>query len=307
VLVEEESVMNQTGRALRDVLALLAVILGQAVVFAAPDDQEPPPAAAVANEGFFMAEENFDQWIFQGVGNANAGRERIKSRLKLQLDELDRVCGLTETQKQKLTLAAHGDTKRFFDQVEEVRKRFQAVKNDQNAFNQIWQEIQPLQQKQMTGLFGETSFFAKTLRKTLSTEQAAKYKVVVDDRRRFRYRASIEVALMTLENSVALRHEQHAALSKLLIEETQPPHVFGQYDYYLVMHQLSKLSEQKVKPLLDERQWKLLQQQFVQFRGMEAFLVQNGMIAKDDKDQVVQNTDDAPADATKPEQSKKGE
>ncbi|MEK6261530.1 MAG: hypothetical protein AABP62_23270 [Planctomycetota bacterium] len=317
--------MNQPLRNVRRVLALWAIMLGPAAGFAAPDDAEPPPAADVqANNGFMMQEANFDQWIFQGNGNAAAGRARINSHLKLKLDELDRVCVLTETQKLKLTLAARGDMKRFFDQVEELRRKFLAVKNDQNGFNQIWQEISPLQQKQAAGLFGETSIFAKTVRKTLTDEQQARYRIVLDERRRFRYRATIEVSLTSLGNTVALRHDQHEALLKLMVEETQPPHLFGQYDNYVVMYEMSKLPAPKLKGLLDERQWKLLQQQFNQARGLEAHLVQSGIIdqpkggaggilksvrtfigegglgAGAERDEAVKERVDTPADATNP-------
>jgi hypothetical protein len=322
--------MNQKSRNLLREFALLASFIGPAALFAAPDDGEPPPVADVqAENGFMMQEANFDQWIFQGSGNAANGRARINSHLKLKLDELDRVCVLTEAQKQKLTLAARGDMKRFFDQVEEVRRKFLAVKNDQNGFNQLWQEISPLQQKQAAGLFGETSMFAKTVRKTLTDEQQAKYRTVVESRRRFRYRATIEVSLISLGNTVALRHDQHEALLKLMVEETQPPHIFGQYDNYVVMYEMSKLPPQKLKGLLDERQWKLLQQQFNQARGLEAHLIQNGIIdqpkagtgsilksmrtligegdsgAEGGRADAVKPQGDAPADALKPERPRK--
>jgi hypothetical protein len=274
--------MNEKLRTIPRVLALGALLLGATDGFAAPDDEEPAPDAAAVNQNFNMNESNFDQWVFQGAGNASAGRQRIRSRLKLQLDELHRVCGLTDAQKQKLALAAEGDTKRFFDQVEEVRQKFLKVRNDQNAFNGIWQEIQPLQMKQAAGLFGDKSFYAKTLRKTLNAEQVEKYQAVLDERRRFRYRASIEVAMATLESSVALRNEQREALVHILIDKTQPPIAFGpsQYDYYLVMYRLTSLKD--VKPLFDERQWKLMQQQFNQYRGWKQMLIQNGVIGADD-------------------------
>lgn len=260
-------------------LVLMTIIAAPHGVLASVDDGEPPPVADAQNNGDFNVNEaNFDQWIFQGSGNAAAGHARIKSHLKLKLDELARVCNLAPDQQQKLTLAGHGDMKRFFDQVEEVRKKFLEVRNDQQRFNQIWQEINPLQQKQAAGLFGDSSMFAKTLRKTLTEEQQAKYQVVVDERRRFRYRAMIEVSLVSLESTVALRHDQHEAILKLLVEETQPPLMFGQYDSHYVMYALSKLPSQKLKPLVDDRQWQLLQQQMQQGRGMAGFLAQNGVI-----------------------------
>lgn len=258
--------------------ALLTLLLTSTSFAADEDDDDPPPAAAQVNRGFFIGEENFDQWVFQGSNNAAAGKARIESTLKMKLAELRRVCDLTDAQSKKLSLAARGDMRQFYEEVEIVRKKFLKVRNDQNAFNQIWQEINPLQQKQMAGLFGDSSLFAKTVRNTLTPEQREKYQVVLDDRRRFRYQAAAELALHNLSNTAALRHDQHEALFKLITEETQPPLVFGQYDQYFVFYSLAKLPTAKLKPLLDDRQWKLLQASLQQGRAMEVNFMMQGMV-----------------------------
>lgn len=190
---------------------------------------------------------------------------------------------LTDEQKQKLTLAAGGDVKRFFDEVETVRKKFMAVRKDQNAFGQIWQDIQPLQTKLATGLFGDRSLFAKTLHKTLAPEQVVKYDAIQEERKRFRYRAAIEVAIITLESTVPLRHDQREGLIKLLVDETQPPDAFGQQDQQYVLYALATVPKEQVKSLLDDRQWKLLEPQLNGHRNMKQFLMQNGVIALDDQ------------------------
>ena len=262
-------------------LRLLAplMILWASFAFAADEDDDDPPAAeAQVNRGFVMQEANFDQWVFQGSVNAAAGKARMESSVKMKLAELRRVCDLTDAQSKKLSLAARGDMRQFFEDVEVVRKKFLKVRNDQNAFNQIWQEINPLQQRQAAGLFGDSSFFAKTVRNTLTREQHEKYQVVLDDRRRFRYQAAAELALHNMSNTVALRHDQHESIFKLIIEETQPPLTFGQYDQYFVFYSLAKLPTAKLKPLVDDRQWKLLQQHLQQGRAMESTLMQRGMI-----------------------------
>ena len=267
-------------------IAILFLIVGASVTGAAPDDVEAVKQdEQQVNVRFFqMDEQNFDANVFQPSGNPKTARTQIETRLKLQLDELHRVCGITEAQKQKLTLAASSDIKRYFDEVDKVRKKVKAGKIDQNEWNNIWQEIQPLRNRQSAGLFGDTSFFAKTLRKTLTEEQIQKYDAVVNERRKFRYRASLEVVVTNLESTVPLRHTQHEAIVKLLLDETHPPATFGQYDQYLVMYQLGKLAEPKLKPLLDEHQWKLLTVQIQQYKGMEQFLIQNGLIPKEDEE-----------------------
>lgn len=273
---------------------------------AAPDDRVEAPraeqAAAAAQVQFNIAPENFDQWVFPGVRNASGAKERLQSQVKLQLDELTRHCGLTPLQQKKLLLAASGDTQRFLEEVEVVRKKFLEVRQDQNGFNAIWQEIQPLQMKQAAGLYGASSIFGKTLQKTLAPEQIRELRMIEDERRQFRYRASIDLSLLTIENAVPFRHAQRERLIELLVDRTEPPQVFGQYDHYVVLLRLSQLPEDAVKPLLDERQWKLLQAQFAQARGLEQFLVQNGVL---DRDRVKAlrpsstRNEHAPADASR--------
>ena len=278
---------------------LMAIVLCIRSVEAAPDDVEPVENPA-ANGEFNIDESNFDQWIFQGNGNAAAGKERLKARLNLQVAEIDRLCGLTSDQKQKLLLAARGDSNKFFDQVELIRKKFLAVRQDQNAFNNIWQDIQPLQRQISIGLHGETSLFFKSLARTLTPEQTQRYREVQDDRRRYRYRASIEVVLTNLEHTIPMKHAQHEALVKLILEETPTPIAFGQYDQYLILHQLSKLGEEKVKPILDDRQWTQVKAHFDQVRGMEQFLIQQGLLPKEGG-AGNRLAEEVPADATRPE------
>lgn len=235
--------------------------------------------------GFVMPEENFEQWIFQRHGNAAQARVALKSTLQMQIDAVDRDCQLTDAQKQRLLLAGKGDMSRFFDRVEQVRKKFRAVKNDQQKFNEIWQHIQPLQMEIQSGLFGVDSLFHRSIRPCLDTEQAEKFTKVDGERRTFRHRAKIELAVAMIEKGVPLRNEQREQLTKILVDETQPPRRSGQYDYYYVLLQASRLAEDKLKPIFDNGQWKRMQQYLAQGRGLEQFLKQNGVLAQDGDDE----------------------
>jgi len=263
-------------------LLLGAVLLAPfscGAVARAQEEGEDEAAMVVAQPVF--ADENFDQWVFQNQGNAQNGRKRIEQMLTLRTEEIDRVCGLSEGQKKKLQLAGRGDIKRFFDRVEDARKIFQAVKHDQNKFQEIWQHIQPLQTELSAGLFGESSIFRKTVRTTLSAEQAASYDKIQQERRASLYRAKIELAVAMLDNGLPLHDEQRRKLVELLVADTKPPKRFGQYDYYVVLIQMAKLPEGKVKPLFDAAQWRAVQQQLNNTRGMEQWLKQNGVMGDD--------------------------
>jgi hypothetical protein len=262
--------------------AVLLAPFSCGVVAKAQEEGEDEAAMVVAQPVF--ADENFDQWVFQNQGNAQNGRKRIEQMLTLRTEEIDRVCGLSEGQKKKLQLAGRGDIKRFFDRVEDARKVFQAVKHDQNKFQEIWQHIQPLQTELSAGLFGESSIFRKTVRKTLSAEQAASYDKIEQERRASLYRAKIELAVAMLDNGLPLHDEQRRKLVELLVADTKPPKRFGQYDYYVVLIQMAKLPEGKVKPLFDAAQWRAVQQQLNNTRGMELWLKQNGVMGDDAED-----------------------
>jgi hypothetical protein len=266
----------------RTTLLLLVLLLAAASSARAQYDElddEPEDAAQQQQMNvFMMADENFDQWVFGGGRNSVAGRKRLESLLALQIDQVDRTCALTDAQKKKLQLAGQGDIKRFFNRVEEKRKKFQLVKNDQNKVGEIFQEIQPLQNNLNTGLYGDGSLFVKTLKRTLDADQAAKFDKVQRDKKMFRYRAKIDLAVTMLDRSVGLKAEQRRKLAKLLLEETQPPEKFGQWDYYVVLLQAAELPQDKLKPLFDEVQWKLMTRQLDQAKGMKQFLQQNGFL-----------------------------
>ena len=277
------------------------------VLVAASDDVEEVPVADVIQQNQAFPEENFDQMLFQGYGNASAARDRIKGRMKMMLDELDRNCSLSADQKKRLTLSAQGDMKRFFDEVEQLKVKFRGMRQNRDAVNDLFGEMQPIQTKMTVGLFGEKSLFQKTVRTTLTEDQIAKYQAIEDDRRRFRYRATIGVTLSNMGKSVRLRPSQCKALTELLVLETQPPASFGDFDYQYVMYQFSHLPEDNVKPLLDVEQWKLFAKMFEEFGELEQVLRQQGLLPKEDAKKVrnprlVEQTeaDNLPVDATRP-------
>jgi hypothetical protein len=240
------------------------------------DDNEEAPVNMVFNVG---GADQVDQMLYGRFGGAGVARNQLDSALALRIDDVTRICGVTEAQKKKLQLAGRGDIKRFFDRVEETKRKFQTTQN--NQFNNIWQEIQPLQTELSSGLFGEDSLFAKTVKRTLSEEQAIKFENVVRQRSLARYQSTVAWCVVQLDKSVGLSDNQRRRLVELLVKETKPPRRFGQNDYWFMMLQASKLPESKLKPILDDVQWRFLQRQLMQGRGMEQWLKMSGVIDDD--------------------------
>jgi hypothetical protein len=246
-----------------------------------------PPVAVDADEDevvdvgvpqpvFVFADENFDQWLYQDMHNSAGARSRLDAQLLMRLDDLEQSCALTEAQRQKLQLAGRGDIHRLFDRIEELRRKFQTVKSDQNRIGEILQAMQPLQLAMRSGLFGEASLFAKTVRGTLTTDQVERVETADRERRAFRYRVVVAAVVARLDDEVALRAAQRRELERVLFELTRPPANFSQYDPMVVLAQASRLPEEKLKPLFDGPQWKTFRKQLDQARGIEEFLKANG-------------------------------
>jgi len=176
---------------------------------------------------FVLNDDQFDQWVFGGPRNSGAGRNKLDTLLTLQVDDVSRACGLSELQKKKLLLAGHGDIKRFFDRVDEKRRKFDKVKNDQNKIGEIYQELQPLQMALNSGLFSEGSIFSKTLKKVLAHEQVSRYEAIAREKRLFRYRAKVELMVASLDQTVGFSDDQRRALVALVLRETELPSKFA--------------------------------------------------------------------------------
>jgi hypothetical protein len=227
--------------------------------------------------GAIIQATTFYQWVY-GQNNPTQFEQKIHSQLALHLESVQRAGTLSDAQKKKLELAARGDMRRFFRTVEELKEK--CVGRDQRAMNEIWQQIQPLRTKASAGLFGDDCLFQKTLKQTLSPEQAAQYEKQERQRRKFRYEARIEHVLTMLETPLALRADQRQRFVKLLLDETEPPKRFAQqhHDYYIVAYQAGKLGERKLKAIFDDAQWRVLSPLLTQARQMETYLRTEGFV-----------------------------
>ena len=157
----------------------------------------------------FFNEQQLDQSIFQTDQNADGARRRLDSQLSVQLEEIDRVCKLTEAQKEKLQLAARGDIKRFFDRYETIKRHFKPLDQTQPEFQEeyqkLWQDIRPLQQVLQSGLFRQDSLLHKSLQDSLTGQQHTSYVAVERERRLLQHRAIVALTVSSLEEMVPLR------------------------------------------------------------------------------------------------------
>src|SRR5208283_5075319 len=139
----------------------------QVLDFGVEEEAEANAAAQPARGVWVMTDDQFDQWVFGGPRNSKAGRNKLDSLLALQVDDVARMCPLSEVQKKKLLLAGRGDIKRFFDKVEEKRKKFEKVKQDQTKIGEIYQELVPLKVELAVAQLDQTVGFRDEQRRRL--------------------------------------------------------------------------------------------------------------------------------------------
>jgi hypothetical protein len=250
---------------------LLAVILAGSAAQAADEDDDAPPQQP-GQPVFILTPETFDQWVFSSVPNSTQALREIDSQAKLQIEAIDRVCSLSKGQELKLELAADRDIKKFRDQYEALKSKFQNTKQNPNNLTSVYTAIAPLQQQWNAGILGESSMLNKVIESTLTGEQWTAYQNELSQRKNYRYRAKIKLALAALESTIPLSDEQREQFEKLLVAETKPPKKFSQYDVQVVFLQAASLPDAKLKNIFDDGQVKSLKQVFQQVKGMERLL-----------------------------------
>ena len=245
-----------------------------------PDDEENPRPQ---EQNFFIEEANFENWIWQGAASTmEAGRERLQTLLDIELSDVMRNCQLDEAQRKKLLLAGRLDIQRFLDRYQRLRRKFLKIRTDQNAMNAFWGEMSPLQQEIQGGLFGNNSLFRGVIAKTLSAEQNQQFEAASLERRMYRMRAKLELLLVAADEGLALRAEQRDRLQELCLANLKPPRRSSPYDTHVVMYQLSRIPDEQLSSIFNERQLKFWKGSMAQFGvngngGMVEFLKANGV------------------------------
>jgi hypothetical protein len=207
---------------------------------------------------------------------AESGRDadkRIMAILDNEIRAIDQHCQLTEAQKKRLQLAGRGDIARWQNRITELRHKYVGKEIDQQQHAEVMRELQSFRQLPQTGPFGEFSLLLKNLRNTLTDEQRERYQTLV----RERAAQAVENALRQFDANSAstLQGENRKKFIDTLIEhgrfsETQSP-----YMQYIVWFEAGRIQD-RLKPLLSERQLAAFQQQVTNAKRVEQTLRQSG-------------------------------
>jgi hypothetical protein len=224
-----------------------------------------------------IGDAEFDRLVFGSEGAVQL-RRRLEFSLTARVSRVDRICLLSDAQRKKLQLAGRGDIKQFFDRVESSRRKLRQEPLDRTALQSVLKEIRRLPHGARPELFGAKSLFEKILSRTLTAEQLARYETVTLREHVARHRATIKWVVGNLDSTLQLSRAQHHQLEALLVEETQPPERFGEYDYYGVVYQMSLFPEKKIRRILEDEQWVKLARQFAEASRLGPTLREGGFL-----------------------------
>src|SRR5271163_1288957 len=111
------------GLAWRLLLTAFVLGLAGAARMANAQDRDLPENVPQPQEHVELTLETIDQLCaFASNAGAGSARTSLESLLALQIEHIERTCGINEVQRKKLQLAGRGDIKRFFDRVDETKR-----------------------------------------------------------------------------------------------------------------------------------------------------------------------------------------
>jgi hypothetical protein len=260
-------------------LALLATLSTASVLEpAAADEPQVLPEVRIK-----VDESAFNQLVLGGR-NLAVIRQRLETLLTLKIDDVDRVCKLSDEQMSKLRLAGRGDIKRIDDLVERARRQLLGTDQEPSKLNIILAEVRPLHQAFESDPFDDRSIFMKTLKMSLTEPQLAEYQKTVREKVEFRFRSTVELVVAMWDRAAGLTNDQRKQVRELLLAETKPPRKPSEYDTVVVVCQAARLSESRLKTLFDDDQWPVVKKRLESATRMVPVLAQGGLLPEGDID-----------------------
>ena len=283
-------------------------------------DDVPPPLRQMQQQGENRIDlgANFDANVFQQHGggfSVSAGRRRpsrdggggesqpaesptlafVRKATADRLAEVEAVCGLSDDQRRKLRLALESDGRRFAEEIEAERRKYQGLQvnfNDQEGqrkWQQFQQDVQRCRER-LQQLFDGDSLFAKVLPTTLDAEQAGRLAAETDARRSHRWKAMVRLSMLKCDDVLGLDERQHEAIEKLLLDR-QPRlrderrddgrnHNTRETQQTLVWLVLSEIDPQRLQAVLSDRQWQVVVKWANQGKSMRSFIEAQGILEK---------------------------
>lgn len=246
------------------------------------------------------------QVVIQGANPAQAGRPEEAAETEIflilckavepQLARLEQACRPSAEQRRLLQLALDADVRRVAEEIDRERRKYIGVKvtladkAGQQKWQQFHQDIQRCRQTLQSLDRNPHGLFTKVQSTVLAGEQYTRFTAETEARTAYRWKALVAVALSRWEEVLCLDRKQHAELEKLLLEKRPALRANSgllggswqvqqmQQAQWLVGLALAEAGEQRVRQVVNERQWNVLSRTANQARQMRGHLEQTGLL-----------------------------
>jgi hypothetical protein len=121
----------------------------------------------------------------------------------------------------------------------------------------------------------------KVARRTLTAQQFASLQELRIDQRRLHYEGHTQAVIETLQKKLSLNDSQVVALRQLARTDTRPPLRWGEADNFsahVVLNHIGMIPDEKLKRIFNDEQWRQMNVELREARGMEKFLRGQGWL-----------------------------
>lgn len=225
--------------------------------------------------------EQFDRWIFgNSLNYGQPPREALETQVDREILRISQAIPLDDAQISRLKLSGYGDVKRFFDRVENARRRFLAMQPQirENDMNVAYQLAKPLQRELNDGLIGPKSLLYKSIVSTLDEQQMQVWQQEVERANRVRAERAVLEYIGRMQRQVPMTSAQRTTLAELLLAEVKSIRTNSQYTSQLLSYRLSEVPREKLENLFDPKQMEAIEPLAEQGRELANTLRQRGLI-----------------------------
>jgi hypothetical protein len=223
-----------------------------------------------------------------GPGSPALVRARVGGRARLE--QVERVCELSQGQRRKLEMAIEVDIRRGVAEIEEIRRGYAGViinmrtREGQQRWGRFQQDVQRCRRRLLT-LFEEGSLYAESLATVLDERQAAALAAETAARRSFRWKSLVTSVMLRLDDMLALTQDEHDAIERLLVEREPPLRLDPpngqrneQAEQMLVYSMLAEVNQKALRAVVGEERWKTVQTLANQGRSMRSWIEGQGLL-----------------------------
>ncbi len=233
---------------------------------------------------FEATEKILDQWVFnQSPDQAHQNYDML---IRIEIERIDQVCGLTPDQERLLRLAGEGEKQRVRETLGSLHAKYAGRSYEQEKTQEIFQELQDVRTTVHRRPLAARSMLSKLLRSICDDEQAERWAAWKEDRRRVRRQREIRAAVATIEQQVPLRRDQRRSLMDLLEAKVRPVAEQQRQEARAavrvmndsIIPQMNAIPPEAFQAFLEPEQWEALQDIFLPHRGHLRSLQEQGLL-----------------------------